>query len=63
MNETGMKQLEDAVGDDRELLHFWKSLKKGYDIFEKSRLLPSVTVDSSGKYLFVSNSPGNSPGK
>ena len=34
------------------LLDFWRNLKEGYDLFEKSRQLPRMTVDSRGNYLF-----------
>jgi len=33
-------------------MDFWHNLKQGYDLFEKTRLLPKVTVDRTGKYLF-----------
>jgi murein L,D-transpeptidase YafK len=34
------------------LLNFWINLKEGYDYFEMHRLLPKVSVNENGKYLF-----------
>ncbi len=34
------------------LLAFWRNLQEGSAIFEKTRRLPKVTVDGSGKYVF-----------
>jgi murein L,D-transpeptidase YafK len=34
------------------LMQFWRNLKEGYDIFEKTRRLPKVTIDRRGKYIF-----------
>ena len=31
---------------------FWDNLKEGYDKFESAKILPSVTVDKQGKYIF-----------
>jgi murein L,D-transpeptidase YafK len=31
---------------------FWENLQEGYNFFEKNKSLPSVTVDTKGKYLF-----------
>lgn len=32
--------------------HLWDNLKEGYDKFEGTKLLPVVSVDAKGKYLF-----------
>lgn len=37
---------------DAATQNFWTNLKEGYDSFESSKLLPVVTVDKQGKYLF-----------
>ena len=34
------------------LMDFWRNLKEGHDLFEKTRRLPVITVDARGKYLF-----------
>jgi murein L,D-transpeptidase YafK len=49
LDEKGMKYLEEANASH---LDFWKNLKTGFDLFEKNKLLPKVTVDKNGKYLF-----------
>ena len=32
--------------------NFWLNIKDGYNYFEKNRLLPKISVNSEGKYLF-----------
>jgi murein L,D-transpeptidase YafK len=52
MNERGMTQLRREYAGDARLIEFWENLKPGYDLFEKNRKPPLVTVDRGGKYLF-----------
>ncbi|MGB8166396.1 MAG: hypothetical protein WCF18_02825 [Chthoniobacteraceae bacterium] len=35
---------------DPELVRFWEKLRPGYDVFERTRRLPRVTVDKDGSY-------------
>ena len=35
-----------AAGDSND--EFWKNLKEGYDLFEKNRIPPEVTVVDGG---------------
>lgn len=37
---------------DKIVQTFWDNLKEGYDKFETSKLVPDVTIDAKGKYLF-----------
>jgi murein L,D-transpeptidase YafK len=37
---------------DRELWAFWENLRAGFDYFEQHRLVPGITVDPAGHYLF-----------
>lgn len=50
LSEDGMKMLESDF-TDQKLIDFWKSLKTGYDFFEKNKKLPKVTVAKDGKYV------------
>ncbi|MFL5763286.1 MAG: murein L,D-transpeptidase family protein [Bacteroidia bacterium] len=50
MNTQGMSDLEEVK---LYCMDFWKNLKEGYDLFEKNHLVPKVTVDKTGKYLFA----------
>jgi murein L,D-transpeptidase YafK len=34
------------------LKNFWYNLKDGFDYFQNKKLLPEVSVDEKGKYLF-----------
>jgi murein L,D-transpeptidase YafK len=52
LDEAGMKLLQGEHGGDRGLIGFWQNLKVGFDFFESDRRLPSVSVDSRGKYTF-----------
>jgi len=37
---------------DKKLSAFWENLKEGYKIFEDNRLVPDVSVDDAGRYIF-----------
>ena len=37
---------------DKRHSAFWANLKKGHDLFDKTKALPTVTVDSAGFYRF-----------
>jgi murein L,D-transpeptidase YafK len=51
LDDKEMKTLE-ANYKDASLIFFWKNIKTGYDYFENKKLLPVVSVDKDGKYLF-----------
>ncbi len=37
---------------DKQTGIFWDNLKEGYDKFEATKLVPDVTIDKEGKYIF-----------
>jgi murein L,D-transpeptidase YafK len=45
-----LKRMKDVFADQPHLVDFWKTLKPGYDYFEKNRRVPSVAVDGKGTY-------------
>jgi murein L,D-transpeptidase YafK len=45
-------RLERVAWRRRGLLDFWLNLKEGYDVFEKTRQLPRISIDRRGKYAF-----------
>jgi murein L,D-transpeptidase YafK len=51
LDENGMAFLT-KESSNPALLNFWKNLKTGYDYFEQNKMLPKVTVDKAGKYIF-----------
>jgi murein L,D-transpeptidase YafK len=53
MKGEGMAALEKIAGSEPGLLVFWHNLRDGYLLFEKTNLLPKVTVDSKGQYIFA----------
>jgi len=52
LNKLEFRYLEDKYKGNSVLVDFWKNLEAGYQIFEKNRVLPSISVDSKGAYLF-----------
>jgi murein L,D-transpeptidase YafK len=56
LDAGGLRALEDGAGADPSLLHFWKNLMVGYNLFETTRILPTVTVAPDGRYLFTPGS-------
>jgi len=51
MSLAGMSQLDKDAGNNGSLKEFWKSLEPGYRLFEVSRRIPKILVDSKGKYI------------
>lgn len=50
MNEENYKVLQAKFDDDSDKLNLWKPLKKGYDQFNKTHELPSISFLSNGRY-------------
>lgn len=50
MNEENYKAINKEFGTDADLLTFWSWLKPGYEAFEKSKKMPQIIIESSGKY-------------
>jgi len=46
------QRLKWEPGFRSDLIDFWQNLKQGFEIFEKMRRLPAITVTSRGRYLF-----------
>lgn len=55
MTDGNMKKLMASAGNDEELKKFWNNIAEGYRIFEETKLLPVVSVDSKGKYIFTND--------
>lgn len=53
LTEEAMARLAKEHAGDEARLAFWANLKEGYDLFEKDRRVPRVTVDPKGRYRFV----------
>jgi murein L,D-transpeptidase YafK len=53
LDAAGIKDLHQAFARQKDLLAFWENLKLGYDAFESTRQLPTVTVGPQGAYLFT----------
>ena len=52
LTDDGFKSLANAHPNQPELLAFWRNLKEGYDLFEKSHQLPRVKTNAHGAYEF-----------
>lgn len=55
LDERGFRSLLDRHKGDRKLAAFWSNLKVGFDIFDKTRRVPDVQIDGSGRYVFISD--------
>lgn len=50
LTDAEMTQMKDVFADQPHLIEFWRTLKPGYDYFEKNNRLPHVMVDAGGEY-------------
>jgi len=51
MSNENYDILKEEYASDTTLLEFWSWLKPGFDAFEKSNIVPIISVDDSGKYI------------
>ena len=51
MTDENYTILQKEYASDTTLLEFWSWLKPGFDAFEKSNVIPVISVDDSGKYV------------
>lgn len=51
MTDENYNALKAEFASNAVLLEFWSWLKPGYDAFEKSNIIPLVSVDDTGKYV------------
>lgn len=51
MTDENYKSLNKEFGTNADLLTFWSWLKPGYDAFEKSKKMPQIDIEASGKYI------------
>jgi murein L,D-transpeptidase YafK len=52
LTEDGFKSLAGTHANQPDLLAFWRNLKEGYDLFEKTHQLPRVKTNARGAYDF-----------
>lgn len=50
LSESNFKQLSEKYSADAEKIGLWKDLKKGYEIFNESKVLPTIGFLSSGRH-------------
>jgi murein L,D-transpeptidase YafK len=50
MHKQNLLALQQGYSTDKTLIEFWSALKAGYDIFEKNRQLPAISITSKGMY-------------
>jgi murein L,D-transpeptidase YafK len=51
MTDENYNSLKSEYASTSTLLEFWSWLKPGFDAFEKTNVLPTVSVDDAGKYV------------
>ena len=51
MTDENYNSLKAEFTSNAVLLEFWSWLKPGFDAFERSNTIPTITVDDAGKYI------------
>jgi murein L,D-transpeptidase YafK len=51
MTDENYNSLKSEYASNATLLEFWSWLKPGFDAFENTKVIPSVSVDEGGKYI------------
>jgi len=57
LDDVSFQGLKDEFSEKPLLIAFWKSLKVGYDYFEKCRELPTIRLTETGKYIVSDKCP------
>jgi murein L,D-transpeptidase YafK len=52
LTDSELSMLENAFDEEPGLVEFWRNLQPGYLLFERNRVVPAVSVDAQGRYLF-----------
>jgi hypothetical protein len=52
LTDSELSMLANAFDEEPELVDFWRNLQPGYLLFERNRVVPAVSVDAKGRYLF-----------
>jgi murein L,D-transpeptidase YafK len=61
LDDENFAQLSRVFAKSPALVNFWRTLKPGFDFFEKKHILPTVRVDAIGHYIINNMSlPGTS---
>ncbi|MEX1182013.1 MAG: L,D-transpeptidase family protein [Gemmatimonadota bacterium] len=50
LNGAEMDRIKDDFRDQPDMVQFWKTLRPGYEYFERNHRLPQVYVDADGSY-------------
>lgn len=50
LDKEELRLMKDVFADQPHLVDFWKTLRPGYEYFEKNRRVPRMAVDAKGKY-------------
>jgi murein L,D-transpeptidase YafK len=61
LTSDGFNSLSATHSNQPDLLAFWRNLKEGYDLFEKSHQLPGIKTAPYGAYEFLPRAPAFSP--
>jgi murein L,D-transpeptidase YafK len=62
LTDTELAMLEGAFERSPALVDFWRNLQPGYLYFERNRVVPRVSVDARGRYLFTDADRGQRVG-
>lgn len=62
LTDAELSMLAGAFDEEPELVDFWRNLQPGYLLFERDRVVPAVSVDAKGRYLFSGSRLGQPVG-
>lgn len=52
LDNATLKTLKEEFKNDKEKIALWENLQIGYQYFEEKKKLPTITIDTKGKYVF-----------
>lgn len=52
LNKENVEYLKTQYANETGLLNFWDNIKEGYDYFESKKIVPKVSVNIKGEYIF-----------
>lgn len=61
LSDGGFRTLAEKHRQEPELVAFWGNLKEGFDLFEKERRVPMISVSQDGRYHFQTMPPEAEP--
>lgn len=61
LNDYDIRQLVRVFDAEPDLINFWANMKPGFDLFEASHKLPTISVNKRGRYVYRKEQPQPAP--